>query len=172
MQSNGRPYVVDAGEGEGIWFLNTLFTVKAGADQTDGAFTWMEQLCPPGFAPPFHVHYSETEAFFMIDGAMTVFCDGIERDVGRGDFVLLPARIPHGFRVAESGPARFVHMTAPGRFDDMARELGQPASSLVLPEPSEPNVERLLAVMERYDLGIFPDATGPAADQPTVKGDA
>ena len=155
MQHDNTPYVLDAGQGEGIWFLNTLFTVKAGAEQTQGAFTWMEQLCPAGFAPPPHVHHSETEAFFMLEGTMTVSCADIERDVGPGDFVLLPAGIPHGFRVSHTGPARFVHLTAPGRFDRFAREVGEPAKDLVLPEPTEPDVERLMSAVGRYDIGIY-----------------
>ena len=150
-----KPYVVDAGQGEGIWFLNTLFTVKASADQTEGRFTFMEQLCPPGFAPPRHVHYAETEAFYMLDGSMTVSVADIERQVGPGGFALLPQGIPHGFQVPESGPARFIHLTAPGQFDKFAREIGEPATALVLPEPSELDVEKFLATLPAYHLGVF-----------------
>lgn len=152
---NQRPYVIDQGTGEGIWFLNTLFTVKAGADQTQGRFTFMEQLCPPGFSPPRHVHHAETEAFFMLDGTMTVFCADVEREVSPGDFALLPQGIPHGFQVPTTGPARFIHLTAPGQFDRFAREVGEPASALVLPEPSELDVQKFLATLPRYDLDIF-----------------
>lgn len=150
-----KPYVVDAGQGEGIWFLNTLFTVKAGADQTEGRFTFMEQLCPPGFAPPRHVHYAETEAFYMLDGTVTVSVADIERQVGPGDFALLPQGIPHGFHVPESGPARFIHLTAPGQFDKFAREIGEPATAFVLPEPSALDVTKFLATLPRYNLGAY-----------------
>jgi hypothetical protein len=50
------PYLIRAGQGEGIWFVNTLLTMKAGAADAQGAFTLMEQLCPAGFAPPLDVH--------------------------------------------------------------------------------------------------------------------
>lgn len=155
MQTTTKPYVIGAGEGEGIWFLNTLFTVKAGADQTDGRFTFMIQNCPPGFAPPRHVHKSETEAFFMLDGTMTVTSGDIDREVGPGDFALLPQGIPHGFCVPEKGPASFIHLTAPGRFDHFAREIGEPARRLVLPEPSDLDIEKFLATLPRYDLEVF-----------------
>src|SRR5919112_4362925 len=138
------PYLLRTGHGEGIWFLNTLFTVKAGAEQAEGAFTFMEQLCPPGFAPPRHVHYAETEAFYMLEGTMTVSCGDVQDEVGPGDFMLLPRGIPHGFVVPQTGPARFIHLTAPGQFDHFAREVGQPAPQLVIPPPTDPNVETLL----------------------------
>jgi mannose-6-phosphate isomerase-like protein (cupin superfamily) len=149
------PYVVRAGEGEGIWFLSTLFTVKAGAQAAEGAFTFLEQWCPPGFAPPQHVHYAETEAFYMLAGTMTVACGSVHTDVGPGDFMLLPRGIPHGFTVPASAPARFIHLTAPGQFDHFAREVGRPASALVLPEPEEPDMELFVATADRYQLGIF-----------------
>jgi quercetin dioxygenase-like cupin family protein len=152
-----KPYVLDGGTGEGIWFLNTLFTVKAGADDTEGHFTIMEQLCPAGFAPPRHVHHDEVEAFYMLEGTMTVCAADVERQVGPGDFVLLPRGIPHGFAVPETGPARFIHLTAPGQFDHFAREIGEPAPELVIPEPRDVDVEKFLATIPRYGLGVFTD---------------
>lgn len=165
-QTTQRPYLIDRGQGEGIWFLNTLFTVKAGADQTEGRFTFMEQLCPPGFSPPRHVHYAETEAFYMLDGTMTVFCADIEREVGPGDFALLPQGIPHGFQVPETSAARFIHLTAPGQFDHFAREIGQPASSLVLPEPSDLDVDRFLTALPAYGLDVFTEGPTPKENKP------
>ncbi|REK18396.1 MAG: cupin domain-containing protein [Actinobacteria bacterium] len=150
-----RPYVVAAGEGEGIWFLNTLFTVKAGADQTEGNFTFMEQTCPAGFAPPRHVHFAETEAFYMLDGRVTVCCGDIERVLLPGDFVLLPRGIPHGFQVSEDGPARFIHLTSPGQFDHFAREIGEPAKELTLPEPGDIDLPKFLRTLPEYELEVF-----------------
>lgn len=147
--------VVRAGQGEGIWFLNTLLTVKAGAGAAQGAFTWLEQLCPPGFAPPPHVHEAETEAFYLLDGRMTVTCAGVTAELVPGDFVLLPRGVPHGFAVDRAGPARFIHLTAPGQFDHFAREVGEPAGGLRLPEPREPDLAELREVAARYRLGIL-----------------
>lgn len=149
------PLIRRAGEGEGIWFLNTLFTVKAGADEAEGAFTFMEQHCPPGFAPPPHVHHDETEAFYMLDGTMHVTAGDVQGVVGPGDFVLLPKGIPHGFVVPWEAPARFIHLTSPGQFDHFAREVGEPAPELVIPPPGDVDVERLLEAASRYRLGIL-----------------
>jgi hypothetical protein len=61
-------YVLCNGDGEGIWFLGTLMTVKAGREQTRGGFTLIEQISPPGFAAPPHVHDAEEEAFYVLEG--------------------------------------------------------------------------------------------------------
>lgn len=155
MDGLNKPYIVDAGKGEDVWFLNTLITIKAGAKETGGAFSWLEQLCPAGFAPPRHVHYAETEAFYMLEGTMTLSCGDLERDVEPGDFALLPRGIPHGFVVPSTGPARFIHLTAPGRFDHFVRELGEPATAPVIPEPTEPDMDTLFATLERYDFDLL-----------------
>jgi uncharacterized cupin superfamily protein len=43
-------------------------TVKAGREQTRGGFTLIEQISPPGFAAPPHVHDAEEEAFYVLEG--------------------------------------------------------------------------------------------------------
>jgi hypothetical protein len=67
-------YVLSNGDGEGIWFLGTLMTVKAGREQTRGGFTLIEQKSPPGFAAPPHVHEAEEEAFYVLEGQLQVTC--------------------------------------------------------------------------------------------------
>ena len=32
----------------------------------------IEQLIPPGFASPWHVHLNEDESFYVVEGKMTV----------------------------------------------------------------------------------------------------
>src|SRR5436305_1178773 len=46
----------DAGEGERLWFLGTLATIRVGADAADGRFTLIEFLLPHGASPPRHTH--------------------------------------------------------------------------------------------------------------------
>jgi hypothetical protein len=92
--------------------------------------------------------------------------------------MLLPRGIPHGFTVPESAPARFVHLTAPGQFDHFAREVGQPASALVLPQVEEPDMDEFVATANRYQLGIFGPVgrpmpvRSPATAAPTPTTDA
>lgn len=46
----GRGQHLASGQGEAIWFLDTLMTVKAGGRDTDGALSVVETLCPAGSA--------------------------------------------------------------------------------------------------------------------------
>ena len=76
-----------------------------------------------------------------------------------GDFAFGPRGVPHGYRVAESGPARLLMMTGDRDFAEFVRELSEPAPSDTLPPPSEPDLERIVAAAARHGIEILgPDA--------------
>jgi mannose-6-phosphate isomerase-like protein (cupin superfamily) len=130
-----RPYVLRSGEGEALWFLGNLVTVKAAAAQTRGALTVAEFLNPAGFAPPLHRHLQEDEAFYILSGHARFHCDGDVLDAGPGDFVLLPVQRPHAFVVGPHEPLHVLQLTTPAGFEHFAAEVGQPATERRLPDP-------------------------------------
>ncbi len=151
-------YAVLRGEGQGIWFLGTLMVVKAGAAQTHGGLSIIEAHLPPGFAPPPHVHHREDEGFYLLDGAMDVTCGDSTWTVGPGDFALLPREVPHTFTVSPEQPATMLQLSWPGQFEQFAAEVGEPAARMTLPEPAEPDLDRLFAAAERYRITLLPPA--------------
>lgn len=130
-----RPRVLRPDEGDALWFLGNLVTVKATGAETGGRVTVVEFLNPPGFAPPLHRHRQEDEMFFLLDGAATFFCDGEELNASAGDFVLLPSGLPHSFVVAPGGPLRTLQITTPAGFEAFAAAVGAPATERRLPDP-------------------------------------
>lgn len=52
MSFGAKGYALAAREGEGLWFFNGLFTVKAGGRDTQDAFTLIEAGLPAGQGPP------------------------------------------------------------------------------------------------------------------------
>src|SRR5436309_2281648 len=101
MKVGAKGYVLAKGEGEGIWFLNNLMTVKAGGDNTGNAFTLIESLAPAGFGPPPHVHHAEDEAFYVLEGEATITCGDRTWSATPGSFAFLPRDIPHSFKASE-----------------------------------------------------------------------
>ncbi|MBC8077693.1 MAG: quercetin 2,3-dioxygenase, partial [Chloroflexales bacterium] len=134
--------------------LGTLVTVKATQAQTGGAFGLIEQLLPPGFAPPLHVHHGEDEAFYVLEGEITFTC-GEEHFVAQaGSFVFLPRDIPHTFLVSEERPARLLQLTAPAGFEQFHVDMGEPATNRTLPPPTAPDMARLLALAPSYQFEV------------------
>jgi mannose-6-phosphate isomerase-like protein (cupin superfamily) len=130
-----QPYVLRSGEGEALWFLGNLATIKTAGTHTRGALTVVEFLNPAGFAPPVHRHLAEDEAFYILDGHARFRCGDETFDAGPGDFVLLPVNRPHTFLVGPDQPLRALQITTPAGFEDFAAEVGRPATELRLPDP-------------------------------------
>src|SRR3954454_2595210 len=122
------PRVLRADQGRALWFLGSLVTVKAAAEDTGGRVSVVEFLNPPGFAPPLHRHLHEDEMFLVLEGEARFLCDGEDLAAGPGDFVLLPAGLPHSFLVGSSGPLRTLQITTPGGFEAFAATVGGEAT--------------------------------------------
>jgi mannose-6-phosphate isomerase-like protein (cupin superfamily) len=95
------------GRGEGERRYNARGSVmyfKALAEQDGGDFSLMERTLPPkGRRPPPHRHTNCSEAYFVLDGQVSVIVDGEERIVGPEGFVLIPRGTAHTF--GNAGPA-------------------------------------------------------------------
>lgn len=151
-----QPRLFAPGEGEHVWFLNTLQTLKLGRAETGNNLTVLEFLAPPGFGPPLHRHDLEDELFFVLEGEVTFWCGGQDTTYGPGGLAWLPRGLAHRFQVGDAGPARVFQLTTPAQFDDFVRRIGEPASGPVLPEPSPPDVDELVRVAADFQIEILP----------------
>jgi quercetin dioxygenase-like cupin family protein len=152
------PIVAGPGEGEALWFLGVLATVKASAETTGGAVAVIEHLAPRGTGSPLHVHSREDEWFYVIDGELTMWVDGETIVAPAGSFVFGPKGIPHTF-IVSSEQARFLLVTEPAGFEQFMRAVGEPAARLEIPPPATepPDVAALTAAAAEFGIEI----TGP-----------
>lgn len=150
---SASPYLLRADEGEALWFLGNLVTLRAAGAQTRGRLTVAEFLNPPGFAPPLHRHLVEDEMFYVLSGTAEFRCDGQALAAGPGDFVLLPVGLPHTFLVGPDEALRALQITTPSGFEDFAAAVGEPARQRRLPDPAP----------------VDPAALGHAAQQHAVE---
>jgi mannose-6-phosphate isomerase-like protein (cupin superfamily) len=87
---------------------------KALAEQDDADFSLMERTLPPhGRRPPPHRHTNCSEAYFVLDGLVTVIVEGEELLVGPEGFVLVPRGTAHTFGNAGDNEARLLVIHAP-----------------------------------------------------------
>lgn len=150
-----RPVVRRENEGEALWFLGNLVTVKATGAETNGRLTALEFLNPPGFAPPLHRHLIEDEMFCVISGSARFSCDGNVFDVSAGDFALLPVGLPHTFIVGRNEPLRVLQLTTPAGFEDFAAAVGEPARERRLPDPGPIDPAALGHAASQYGIEIL-----------------
>ena len=132
-----EPYLLHRDEGEALWFVGNLVTLKATAATTGGALTVAHFVNPPGFAPPLHRHLNEDEMFYVLGGRGRFRCAGRELDAGPGDFLLLPKGEPHTFIVGPDEPLEMLQLTTPAGFEEFAAAVGEPARERRLPDPGQ-----------------------------------
>ena len=121
----GDGIVLQPGEGRMVSHRpghNIIF--KAAGDDTRGAYTLCEYTAAPSAGPPPHIHHNDDEAFYLLEGELTVRVGGREALATAGSFVFLPRGVVHTFKNTGSGPARFLVIASPSGFerylDDMA----------------------------------------------------
>ncbi len=64
-----------------------------------------------------HVHREHTDAFFVLDGELTLRLgpDGVPVALPAGTLALVPPLVVHGFRNASAADVRYLNLHAPGR---------------------------------------------------------
>lgn len=146
------PFAVQAGEGDAFWWLGSLTVLKATAADTGGQMTIVEITEHPGVEAPLHVHHREDEGFWVLDGSVTFEVDGTEISAGPGDYVFGPRDIPHRYTVGDEG-CRMLFIFTPGGFEELIREMADPAPDRVLPPPpgeEDFDFERLAAIARAH----------------------
>ena len=77
---------------------DSVMLFKALAEQDGGDLSLMERTLPPGGRrPPPHRHANCSEAYFVLDGLVSVTVEDQELAVGPEGFVLVPRGTAHTF---------------------------------------------------------------------------
>ena len=148
-----RAMFVRSGEGERLRVLGSTMTFKATSDDTGGSIEWVVVESGRGDDVLAHRH-PWGEAYYILDGALEVQVGARRHDATVGDFLTIPPRAVHGFRVL-SASARFLHVSIGTGATQAFRDYTQ-----VSPEaPDLSDVETLSALLEinaRHGVDVLP----------------
>ncbi len=155
-------YVLEAGEGEALWFADALVSYKATGNETNDGLTVAEVRAPRGAGSPRHRHQHEDEAWYIVSGELTFWLGDEESAAAAGSFVFGPRGVEHRFRV-DSEEARFLLLLTPAGFEDFTRTCGWPATAPTMPpaELAERPASLLQAAAARHGVEIVPDPASP-----------
>ena len=163
MTTETRPFSVPAGAGDAVWFTQNRMRVVATAEATSGAFGLVEAEGPAGSSPPLHVHHREDEAFWLLEGELTIRCGDRTFTAEPGSFTFLPRGVPHTFVVEGDRPARLLSICVPGGFERYFAAAGGPAGDDGLPPQAPLDVAMLRHVGEEFGLEIVGPPLAPRA---------
>ena len=123
-------------QGERLWFLGTLATIKLPGEASDGRFALIDFLFPRHASPPLHTH-PQDETYIVLEGTLTVQAGEQRFVLTPGGAAVVPMGIAHTFRV-DSEAARVLVLSTPAGLERMVRDGSVPATTPTLPPSHTP----------------------------------
>ena len=142
------PLIVMPGEGHTHPGPFSNLVLKADSQSTHGMYSLHEETLEPGAGgPPVHTHVDQEEAFYVIEGELTMVLGEDVIAAPAGTFVLVPSGWRHGFANRTKGVVRFLGIFSPRGFDHGFEEIGKLVASGA--DPAE-----VRALGEKYGVVI------------------
>lgn len=129
MDEKGSPedtklaYALADAMAERLPFAGMEFVVRASAALTGGSFSIIEEVNAVD-APP-HIHGSEDELFFVLEGRHVFTYGYAEFEAGPGDTVFVPRGVRHAQRRVVARQGRTFSMFSPAGFEEFFRQISQ-----------------------------------------------
>jgi mannose-6-phosphate isomerase-like protein (cupin superfamily) len=97
----------------------SVYTVRllATAARTGGSLGFLEATFPVGSGVAMHIHHTEDEVVFVLEGEFLFVVEESRVEAGPGTFVFVPRGIPHGFKSVGRVPGRYLESFIPGGFE-------------------------------------------------------
>lgn len=129
-----KGWAMTADSAPAFWNVGTYWRFLSTDATTNGRSTTFEELCPPGVVAPPHVHDTEEEAFYVLEGNLVFLLDDQEITAPPGTYIHIAPGTLHGFR-CDSEVGRVFNTLVPGGFDHGISEQGIPAPQVTMPPP-------------------------------------
>jgi quercetin dioxygenase-like cupin family protein len=139
---------MDAAGGHTFRMLGTSMRLITGAANTGGRYTMLEQVIPPGWGPPRHIHSREDEIFYILEGSYELHVGDELRTVSAGASAILPHGIPHGFRNVAPTHSRLLCVITPGGLEEYFLALAKYS------QPPSPG--QLIELARTFGLTLLP----------------
>ena len=144
-------------EEAGLWVLGELHTIRARA----ATYTLVESATPPGGGLPPHVHNTQDEGIYILEGEYALLLSGHEEStMGPGSFASISRGTVHALKKSagdEMGRC-LAFFTPPGEQERFLEEVGVPIVdwnvSLAPPEDT-PGMDEVAASARRHGIYLL-----------------
>ena len=156
-RADSKPRIVLPGTARTIDFPGSLTTVLLESHATQGDVAVVEFLVAPrSFGAPPHVHHSEDEYFYVLEGEIRFLNEDNTVVAPAGTFAAMTRGHLHAFWNASDRPARLLMAVAPGEFatffDEFVAEL-RASKSL----NSATIGQTMARFAKKYNIVMYPD---------------
>jgi mannose-6-phosphate isomerase-like protein (cupin superfamily) len=137
---------VGPGKGRLLRVLNSQLEIKVGQEAGLSLGMFHSTFPPRTGMPLLHLHHSDTEIFYVLEGDLQFQLGDEEIHPGAGSTIVVPPRTPHCFRNAGSGDVRWL-------------VIGSPAATITAIEKAGTlppgDIDAIAALFERYDSELL-----------------
>lgn len=118
---------------------------------TKESFSWHATFPPETFVPP-HIHPTQDEYIYMLEGNFELMLDGNEVKAGPGDLIRMPKGKPHGIFNRSGATVKCLFWVAPtGKLFDLFWGIHNMA---------EPTPDAVVALSAKHDVEFLPPPPG------------
>jgi quercetin dioxygenase-like cupin family protein len=143
MSFANQSIVLGPGEGKIVSVMGNPYTYKVVGGDTGGNYSLIEGTIA-GDGPPAHIHKSEEEAFYILEGEVNVKIGEQTIRGTAGSFVLIPRGTVHTFSTVGTEPAKVLAIISPAGFEQFFIEI-----------EGSTDVEKIMTVAAKYNLTIM-----------------
>lgn len=137
---------VSTGQGKVLNVMGETIICKVTGEDTNGAYSVVEQVSPAQGGVPLHVHQHEDEMFYILEGDYEIRCGEQTFMATKGSLAILPRGIPHEFRNIGTTPGRILETITPAGFEKYFEELNQ------LPTDVQTDKAQIVTIARKYGL--------------------
>lgn len=125
------------------------FQTLIAPEQTGNTLALLELTLPKGAEPPPHIHTNEDEAFYVLDGEISVTVANNVTVLKQGEALFAPRNVPHSFKIL-TGKATLMNLITPGDLWNYFIAFSEPLSELpeTVTAPLAPPAERMKAMID------------------------
>jgi quercetin dioxygenase-like cupin family protein len=131
--------------------LGDEVTVLLSGEQTGGAFTMVQVVTQPGGGPPPHWHTKEDEWFWILEGKVELWQDGVWTEASAGTAIFLPRGTRHTYRNCGDTPLRMIVHAAPAGFEVFIERLAEACQA-----PGGPSMEQIIDISAEHGIFFVP----------------
>jgi quercetin dioxygenase-like cupin family protein len=145
-----RAQMIASEEGHAIKHpTGAAMNIKVFAEETRGAYSLMETLLPGGGVIPAHIHATEDENTYIVEGELLMTIGEQTFHAKTGSFVIAPKGVVQTFRNPANTPCRFLTTFVPGGAEGFFKEVAEMIAEFA---PSVPSPESIRALQRKYHL--------------------
>jgi quercetin dioxygenase-like cupin family protein len=132
-----------------VWnILGQTYVPKQLSEET---FAWHATFPPTTFVPP-HIHPTQDEFIYMLEGRMDAVLDGKDFVATAGDLIRMPMNVPHGLFNKSDQPVKCLFWVTPTR---KLYDLFWAIHSM-----KEQNPPEVMALAARHEVNFLPPPEG------------